>query len=179
MPKDLKYVAEEDIYQFPIKNIVKFTLGCFIEAYGYSLVEDADAAALRVMKLSYDKATGFRAPYTLVPTSKDAKMKQALLFELRQENETVSDLKLYREDIVTDEYKLYKVGSLSGISRSYSTRLRLPQEIAIDLTALAITFPMDSCDVYISMKAKGEIYGGKVSDENAIYLDRMIVVRTK
>ena len=179
VPEELKGVPSEDVYQFPIKNLVKFTLGFFIEPFGYSLVEDEKAGASKVMKLSYDTATGERAPYTLVPTSKNAESKQALLFELCQENETVGDLKLYREDILADEYKLYKIGSLSGISKSYSTRVRLPQEITIDLTGLAITFPMDECDVYIRMKAKGEIYGGNPEDENATYYDRLIVVRRK
>jgi len=179
IPEELKDVACEDIYQFPFKDIVKFTLGFFIDSFGYSLEEDAAAAASKVMKICYDKATGFRAPYALVPTSKNAETKQALLFELCQENRTVGDLRLYVEDITTDAYSLYKLGTVSGISKSYSTRVRLPQEITIDLTGLAVTFPMDECDVYFSMKATGAIYGGSASDENAIYLDRMIVVRKK
>ena len=179
LPEELKGVPDEDVYQFPIKNLVKFTLGFFIEPFGYSLVEDADAAASKVMKISYDTATGERAPYTLYPTSKNAESKQALLFEFCRENRTVGDLKLYREDIATDAYKLYKIGTVSGISKSYSTRVRLPQEITIDLTGLATTFPMDECDVYFIMKAKGEIYGGNKEDENALYFDRLIVVRKK
>ena len=39
--------------------------------------------------------------------------------------------------------------------------------------------PFKECDIYISMKATGEHYGGKKEDENAIYLERVIVVKTK
>ena len=179
IPEELASVPAEDIYQFPFKDIVKFTLGFFIDSFGYSLEKDADAEASKIMKISYDKATGFRAPYALVPTSKDGESKQSLLFELCQENRTVGQLNLYLEDIVTDKYNLYKIGTVSGISKSYSTRVRIPQEITIDLTGIAVTFPMDECDVYFSMKAKGEIYGGSKEDENSLYFDRMIIVRRK
>ena len=35
----------------------------------------------------------------------------------------------------------------------------------------------DACEVYLSMKFTGEMYGGKKKDAQAVYLDRVIVVR--
>ncbi len=40
-------------------------------------------------------------------------------------------------------------------------------------------FPKDECDVYLSIKFTGALYGGNEKDENAAYFDRMIVVRKK
>ena len=76
-------------------------------------------------------------------------------------------------------YHLYKIGSISGISKSHSARLLIPIEVSVNLSGLAVVFPMDACDVYLSMKFTGEVYGGKKEDENAIYFERMIVVRKK
>ncbi len=177
IPEILAGVKEEDIYQFPMKNVVKFILAVFEKPYGFSTVEDEAVSISKVMKLSFDTATGFRAGYTMVPTSKYAERKKPINFHLRDEEEIVAELDLYQEDIVQDGYHLYKVGSISGISDSYSARLLLPEEISINLSGLAVVFPMDACDVYLSMKFTGEIYGGKKEEENAMYFERMIVVR--
>jgi len=47
----------------------------------------------------------------------------------------------------------------------------------ISLTGISVAFPMDACDVYLSMKFTGEMYGGKKEDAEAIYVDRIIIVR--
>ena len=49
----------------------------------------------------------------------------------------------------------------------------------LSLTGISVLFPMDACDVYLSMKFTGEMYGGSKDDQEAVYLDRAIVVRTK
>jgi hypothetical protein len=36
---------------------------------------------------------------------------------------------------------------------------------------------MDACEVYLSMKFTGEMYGGAVGDPEAVYVDRIIIVR--
>ena len=46
-----------------------------------------------------------------------------------------------------------------------------------DLAGKTVSFPMDACDVYISMEFTGEDFGGNVEEENVIYIDRMVVVR--
>ena len=45
------------------------------------------------------------------------------------------------------------------------------------LLGIAQVLPMDACDVYLSAKFAGEHYGGNECDDDAIYLERLIVVR--
>ena len=178
IPEELANENPDDIYQFPLKDMVKFTLGAFERGFGCSAVNDGDK---RVLKISYDAATGSRAPYALYPTSKYVESPQALNFELRhgtgQGAEVVAECKLYREDINLDGYNLYKIGSISGISKSFDTKLGLPEEIGISLRGISTVFPMDACDAYLLMKFTGEIHGGNKEDENAFFIDRAIIVR--
>ena len=178
IPEELADVPEEDIYQFPLKDMVKFTLDVFEKGFGCVAVNDGDK---RVLKVSYDAATGSRAPYALYPTSKYAENTQALVFELRHGTgmgaEVVEQRKFYREDINLDGYNLYKIGSISGIKDSFDAKLGLPEEIGVSLKGISTVFPMDACDVYLLMKFTGEIHGGNPEDENAFFIDRAIIVR--
>ena len=36
---------------------------------------------------------------------------------------------------------------------------------------------MQECDIYLSMKFNGEVYGGDHKDENAVCAERMIFVK--
>ena len=177
IPDELAGIPEENIYQFPLKDMVKFTLEVFEKGFGCVAVNDGDK---KVLKVSYD-AAGSRAPYALFPTSKYAESKQALVFEVRHgtgnNTDVVEQRLFYREDIILGGYNLYKIGSISGISDSFCTKLGLPEEISVNLKGIATVFPMDACDVYLIMKFEGEIHGGNKEDENAFYIDRAIIVR--
>ncbi|MBR3848461.1 MAG: DUF4838 domain-containing protein [Oscillospiraceae bacterium] len=176
-PTELANENPEDVYQFPMRYMTKFSTNLFNAGYGASFVEDAEAETGKVLKISYDTATGFRAPYTLIPSSKNDDTPTPLFFEVDQEGKVACGNNLFREDIKLDGYNLYKIGTVADVMKFPDTRLRIPQEVTVNLRGLAAVFPMENCDVYLSMKFTGEIYGGKREDENAIYFDRMIVVR--
>ena len=93
----------------------------------------------------------------------------------------VEGLELYREDLKAGDYHLYKIGSVSGIQASGDTRVNIFRANFewISLSGLSVTFPMDACDVYLSMRFTGPMYGGSAADPEAIYLDRAIIVRQK
>jgi hypothetical protein len=178
IPEELKNFDEKDIYQVSLTNMPKYCQNYIVKAYGYCVVEDQDTAASKVMKLSNDTATGVSIKYSRYPTSKNAEVKNPLSFKLQQEGLTVAGKDYYREDLIPNGYHLYNIGSVSGITKSHNTRLTLVGGAgSVNLSGLAVTFPMDACDVYLSMKFTGEVFGGKTGDENAIYFDRMIVVR--
>ena len=167
----------EDVYQFPMRYMTKFSVNVFEKGYGASVVEDEEAETGRVLKFSYDTATGFRAPYTLIPGSKDADEKTPLLFEVDQDGKVLCGNNLFKEDIKQGGYNLYKIGTVTNVRDFPDTRIRIPQEVTVNLRGLAVVFPMDECDVYLSIKFTGALYGGNEADENAIFFDRMIVVR--
>ncbi len=181
IPEMLSDVRKEDIYQFPMNRMIKFVQKNLQRIYGYTGVEDEKAACEKVMKLSRDTGTGFGWDYEMVPTSRDAALKQPIRFILHQGTEVREQISLYKEDLSHDAYKIYKIGTISGIKDDPYTRVALFEigNVSINLSGLAVTFPMDECDVYLSMRFTGELYGGKKEEENAIYFERMIVVRKK
>ena len=171
----------EDIYQFPMVGITKFADIRHRPVFGFSAVKDADAAVSTVLKVSYDDCKGPQRDFIMSPTSKSAENKRALNFRLVQDDETTEELNLYREDLVQGGYNIYKIGSLNNI-RNFpdSALIALAYGfISVKIRGIAVTFPMDECDVYLSMKMSGEIYGGESGEENAIYLERLIIVRKK
>ncbi|MBR3848707.1 MAG: DUF4838 domain-containing protein [Oscillospiraceae bacterium] len=177
IPNELSGIPTEDIYQFTLYHMPRHVQKYMMKADGYSEVEDCDSSAKKVMKISFDTATGNYKTYTLAPTSKNAEVKSPLIFKAQRDKEE-SLTKLFKEDLVQGGYHLYKVGSVSEIGSATNVRLALPGGLMeITLGGIAVNFPMDACDVYVSMKCTGEVYGGKPGDENAIYFERMIIVR--
>ena len=90
-------------------------------------------------------------------------------------------MELFREDIVPDEYHLYKIGTVSNISKCADTRVDIFGDNFdwLSLSGISVLFPMDECEVYLSIKFTGEMYGGIPGEQEAVYLDRAIVVRRK
>ena len=168
VPEILKGERKEDIYQFSFKNL-----------YGFLTVKDELSASGEVVKLTPDIGTLYGWGLETVPTSKFAAEKSGVKMSLMQNEKTVSGLSLYREDFNNDGYTLYKIGSVENINTTPDTALVIfvLGAVSLNLTALSVTFPMDKCDVYLALRAKGEVYGGNPSDENAICFDRMIIVR--
>ncbi len=168
IPEILKGENEEDIYQLPIKNM-----------FGFTGIDDNLSASGSVVKLTPEIAAPFGWGIDARPTSKFAKDKRGVKFSLYQNEKTVSELSLYKEDFDNNGYRLYKIGTVQNIGSNPDTALvfYVLGAVSISLSALSVTFPMDACDVYLSLRASGELYGGNPSDENAIYFDRVIIVR--
>ncbi|MBR3848077.1 MAG: DUF4838 domain-containing protein [Oscillospiraceae bacterium] len=168
IPEIFKGENEADIYQFPISNM-----------FGFAGICDELSASGSVVKLTPEIAAPFGWGIDARPTSKYAEHPRGVKFSLYQNEKTVAELSLYKEDFANDGYRLYKIGTVQNISSHPDTALvfYVMGAVSISLSALSVTFPMEECDVYLSLCAKGELYGGDPSDENAIYFDRMIVVR--
>ena len=178
IPEELRGENPNDIYQVSLLNMPKYASNRIKVVYGYSEVEDADSPLSKVLKLSYDTAKGVHVTYMMAPTSKEAETKRPIVFKINQDNENIATREYYKEDLIQNGYHLYKIGSVSGIDKAYNTRFNLLGGCgSINIGGIAVTFPMKSCDVYVSMKCTGEVYGGNPGDENAIYFDRLIFVR--
>ena len=87
----------------------------------------------------------------------------------------------YLEDIKANEYAFYSLRGIKGTApdSDYTFNLFGPHEITFDLSALSIVFPAEEYDIHARIKLTGEMYGGNTGDKNAIYLDRIYVVRIK
>lgn len=98
---------------------------------------------------------------------------------VRQDETVTIPPKFYREDLKQDGYHLYHIGTAKNIPDTADTRLFVLSynHTWVNLSGIAVTFPMEECDIYLSMKFTGQVYGGDSTDENAIYLERMILVR--
>ncbi len=178
IPKELENENPDDIFQFSLLNMPKYVQNYMKVAYGYSAVKDEDAVCSEAIKLSFDEAKGSHKLLSWYPTLRNAENKSALYFGLQQEANDVAALEVYKDDIIQGGYHLYKIGSVRNIKESTNVRAKLPGGAgSINVKAAALTFPMDACDVYVSMKCTGEVYGGNPTDENAIYFERMIFVR--
>ncbi|MBR5459791.1 MAG: DUF4838 domain-containing protein, partial [Clostridia bacterium] len=169
----------EDVYQFPMRDIIKLVETGIRDAFGFSEEKDNDSSVSSVLKVSYDGAKGSQADFIMRPTSKYDENKKPLFFSLYQENKVVDELTLFREDFDRNGYKLYKIGSLESIKDFADSSLIVYGYgyLSLKISGIASVFPMNSCDVYLSMKPSGELYGGLKEEENAVFMDRLIIVR--
>ncbi len=176
--EELSSVVREDIYQFPMKKMIKFVQANLRRIYGQSVVYD-DGLGREVMKLSYDEGTGFGWDLEMVPTAKDEALPRPIRFILMQDEKITDGISFFKEDLNHDDYVLYKVGSFKNVMENPHTRLLLfaEQNVSINVRGVAVTHPFDECDVYLSMKFSGEKYGGSKDAENAIFFDRMVIVK--
>lgn len=179
LPAELSQVNPENAYQFCFKNTCRHACKFLTPLYGVSFVEDRDSCTGKVMKLCKDDAKHLGEVRNLFATSRDASDRRAVTFFIEQNSVHISKTELYLEDIVPDQYHLYYMGSVSGIKESADTRLDMfgINFEWVGLTGISMAFPMDACDVYLSMKFAGEQYGGSSDVQEAVYVDRVIVVR--
>ena len=175
---ELKDIPRENIYDFPMKKMTKFILKIVKTIYGHSVVYD-ETVGHDVMKLSYDAGTGFGWDLEMVPTAKNDPVPRPIRFFLMQDEKETEGIEFYKEDLNHDNYVLYKIGTCKDVLNNPHTRFLLFAEhnVLINIRGIAATHPFDDCDVYISMRFTGEKYGGRADEENAVYFDRMIVVK--
>ena len=149
--------------------------------FGFWPVEDEETKVPTVLKISYDNCRGGQRDYIMAATSKTAEKPKAINFSLYQDDATVAEINLYSEDFIQGGYNIYKVGSLKDI-RNYPDSSLVGYDygfLSIKISGIAAIWPMEDCDVYLSIKPSGEMYGGKAGDENALLVDRLIIVKTR
>ncbi len=177
LPAELADVNPDDVYQFFYKNSSRYNV--YAELYGASFVDDPDSSLGRVQKLCREDAVHPLEVAQLLTTSRDVEGGKGISIQILKDNECVSKVELFKEDIVPDTYHLYKIGSVSGIQEAGHVRADIfgNNYEWLHISGIAEILPMDACDVYLSMKFTGEHYGGKKGEQEAVYLDRAIIVR--
>lgn len=179
LPKELSDVNPDDVYQFFFKNTCRHL--SLNHMYGFSVVEDSESATGKTGRLCKDDTTVELEIVNLAATSKSAPGAKGVSIVIRQNDKTVCGVELFKEDIVPGKFHLYKIGSVSGIKDAGDTRVNMfgGNFEWISLGGISTLFPMDECEVYISMKFDGEMYGGSKERKEAVYIDRAIIVRKK
>lgn len=177
LPEELSNADPKDVYQFYFKNTC-----CHLGERGdrgFSVAEDPDSSTGKVAKFCKDNVITMHNFQALFISSREKEAKRPITFFIEQDAVYVDKTELYLEDLVPDQYHLYKVGSVSGIRNSADTRVDIfgVNYDWLSLTGISVAFPMDACDVYLSIKFAGEQYGGSPNLQDAVYLDRAIVVR--
>ena len=178
LPAELAHVDPKDTYQFYFKDTIRAFLPGWNQGTGVTAEQDPQSPVSRVMKVNYDKARGGYVPRMFV-TSREAPGAKMLDIYVRQDEMVTIPPKFYREDLKQGGYHLYHIGTAKNIPDTADTRLFVLSynHTWVNLSGIAVTFPMEECDIYLSMKFTGNLYGGDPGDENAIYLERMILVR--
>lgn len=177
IPKELINENINNIYQYHFKDSCRH----FHDSlnYGFSIIDDKDSSLGKVARMCGEEAHFKANAADLFLTSKYAENPKPLSLTIEQDSKIIEKCGIYLEDISPNEYKLYKIGSVSGIKNSADTRVNIfgLNYEWVSLTGLLVTFPMNSCDIYISLKFVGALYGGNKSDKDAILTDRLIIVR--
>ena len=177
LPRELNGVAPEDVYQFFYKNSCRYFV--YADLYGASFVEDPESTFGKVLKLCREEAIYPSEVSNLLTTSREAEYPKGVAFRVMKDWEYVDSVELFKEDIVPDTYHLYKICSASGIREAGNVRVDMfgNNYEWLSLSGISEVFPMDACDVYLSVKFAGEVYGGSKDVQEAVYLDRVFIVR--
>lgn len=180
LPAELAHVDPKDTYQFYFKDTIRVFLPNWNPGTGVTAEQDPDSPVSKVMKLNYDKAIEWYSTRMFV-TDRNAPGPKMLDIYVRQDETVTIPPKFYREDLKQGGYHLYYIGTVKNIPETADSRLFFLSynHTWVNLSGIAVTFPMEECDVYLSMKFTGSIYGGDPKDENAIYAERLILVRKK
>ena len=181
IPEYFKDVDPKDIYQFPMAEITKAADSRLRRTFGFWPESDPDTTVSKTLKVSFDNCFGSQKDYIMVATPKNSENPKAINFSLYQDDKVVEELNLYRDDFVQGGYNIYKVGSLNNIKNFPDSSLIGYDYgfLSMKINGIDSVWPIDNCDVYLSIKPSGEMYGGKKGDENALFIDRLIVVKTK
>lgn len=186
LPGELSYLNPDDVYEFivPLMHCMDEKDGVSSQVgQGAIVVDDADAIGGKALMIEYEQIINkLKRQYEF--SKKDGDPQIPLLLDVKRTTCWRDPDPFYRnmyylEDIKANEYALYSLCGIKGTSSDsdYTFNLFGPHEITFDLSALSIVFPADEYDIHARIKFTGEMYGGNKDDKNAIYLDRIYVVR--
>ncbi len=147
VPTELGDVNSKDVYQFFFKNSTRhLTLP---GNYGFTVADDKDATLGKSAKFCKEDATSLIEFGAITPTYKDAPGAKGISINIVQDTKTICKVELFTEDIVADEYHLYKIGSVSNIKNSADTRVDIFGDNFdwLSLSGISVLFPMDECEV--------------------------------
>lgn len=188
LPTEIAHLNPDDVYQIDASKLL-----CMDEEDGFFyqkgqmafIVEDKDSIDGVAQRLDYDKMPLLvKRKYTI--SGKNDDIDNPLLLEVKKttvnkDNNPFYTKAYYMEDLKPDEYALYSLHGIRNVSSSSDHTFTVfgPKEITLDLSAISIVFPAEEYDTYVRIKYTGEAFGGSTELPNAIYVDRIYIVRVK
>lgn len=168
LPEPLADIPAEDIREF---SSLEYTL--YTVHGGLKLVNDPDSATNMAVKITPDEITdvNFRAHHYIT----ESRPMPIGLYDLSTAvSRQIGSIR--HDELALNEYKLYKINSVQFNAKDYmwlfggwGVQLMLDSSLKND--------PNQPYDIYISMKVQGPSYGGDSELEDAIYIDRIFVVK--
>ena len=188
LPGELSHLDPKDVYEIavPLMHCMDEEDGVSSQVgQGATVIEDAGAIGGKALRIEYERIIP-KLKHQYEFSKKDGDPLIPLLLDVKRTTCWRDPNPFYRsmyflEDLKADEYALYSLRGIRGTTSSsdYTFNLFGPHEITFDLSALSIVFPAEEYDIHARIKFTGERYGGSKADRNAIYLDRIYVVRIK
>ena len=188
LPEELSGLDPEDVYEFivPLMHCMDEEDGASSQVgQGAIVVDDADAIGGKALRIEYEQIIN-KLKHQYEFSRKDADPQIPMVLDVKRTTCWRDPDPFYRklyylEDLKPDEYALYSLRGIRGTSSAsdYTFNLFGPHEITFDLSALSIVFPAEEYDIHARIKLTGAMYGGSKKDKNAIYQDRIYVVRVK
>jgi len=170
LPTELSQVAPQDLTTYD-----PYHLTLYQEHGGITLVDDADAVGKVAAKVSLDKMTSETFKFQHYINTANP-MPIGLYNPVTDDSRTIRNITV--EEFAPDAYKLYKIAGKTftpkdylWLFRSWSIQLQLDGSLKEDADQLY--------DIYVSMKVQGEVFGGSSSLEDAIFIDRIYVVKAE
>ncbi len=188
LPLELAQTEAENIYDISFCDILRFndTMGMMYQkGRGAFDVMDPAASDGRTLKLCYDqmypevkKRYGFKKRGELPDVPLTLSVKRTSVWD---DEETPHKVKIYKDELHPDEYALYSLKGIKNVTSDSDSTFSFVEVdgISMDLSAVSQILPAEEYEIHVRMKFTGEIYGGKCATENAIYLDRIYVVKVK
>ncbi|MBP1996042.1 DUF4838 domain-containing protein [Paenibacillus eucommiae] len=169
LPSELAGIPQGDIHEYASERFNLYT-----PSGGVKLVNDEDSLTKRAARVKLaDFAT--EQERALHYVTENIPMPFGLYNPLTQGNRFIKDI--YPGDIVPDEYKLYKIDDVTFTVNDYLYLFR-SWNVSLPLEASLRSDPNQHYDIYVSMKFQGEAYGGDSSKDDAVFIDRIFIVKT-
>lgn len=186
LPAELSHLKAEDVYEIIVPKLL-----CMDEEDGYfgqqgrGAVNVADAEAIGgiaqrldydFMDLSFARRYGFSKKGAAIDNPMKLHVKRTSCMD---DPQPYYERDYYLEDLKPNQYALYSLCGIKGVSSDsdYTFAALGSKEITVDLSAISIVLPASEYDIYMRMKFTGPVYGGSEGDANAIYIDRIYVVK--
>lgn len=179
IPEDLVKYGAENVYTFAGAAFLGLA-GCGMLPDGHQMGESIEwsyEVGHEVLKIAPQEMSVGRK-YTYLAGKKEDSIPNPLKFYTEGYSENVT-LELFQEDLYQEQYHLYHVGEVSGVTAHTATMLRLFAYLGycVGISNLYEVFPADTYSIYINFKVSGNGYGGNPEKEDAVYIDAVHIVK--
>ncbi len=166
MPEFLQDVPKDDVYNIPAYEIVNYYDLGYIYAVSDEAADSQMVSRLTASVVGFSEELADPAEWRLP-------------IVLTQNAEKSRELLISHVDLCDGAYKWFCMENVTEVQPGSNSYLYVYETkgISLRLNPISDIMPFHSCDVYVRLKGEGRSFGGSVGAEDAICLDRFIIVR--